>query len=147
MLGFENLATFKHFVEKLKDVLATISYVDELDSNNLKKTDTYDLITSDKTVIGSMNELGYYIVNNLNHIGDLTTLSTTNKESLVGSINELYYYILENFLHIGDLTALSTTNKEDLVSSINEVNTVIDIDYDALMQSINEIDASLPDNA
>ena len=114
MLGFENLATFKHFVEKLKDILATISYVDELDANNLKKTGTYDLVTSDKTVIGSLNEIGYHVINNT--------------------------------LNIGDPTALTTNNKENLVSSINEVNTVIDIDYDALMQSINEIDASLPDN-
>lgn len=83
MIGFENLNTFKHFVEKLKEILATISYVNELDANNLKK-------------------------------GNYNTLNTSNK-TIIGSINEL--------------------------------NSSIQIDYDALMQEINEIDASLPDNS
>ena len=82
MIGFENLNTFKHFVEKLKEILATISYVNELDANNLKK-------------------------------GNYNTLNTSNK-TIIGSINEL--------------------------------NSSIQIDYDALMQEINEINASLPDN-
>ena len=83
MLGFENLATFRHFVEKLKDVLATISYVDELDANNLKNGNYNTLNTSDKTILGS----------------------------------------------------------------INEINSSIQLDFDALMEEINEIDASLPDNS
>ena len=83
MLGFENLATFRHFVEKLKDVLATISYVDELDANNLKNGNYSTLNTSDKTILGS----------------------------------------------------------------INEINSSIQLDFDALMEEINEIDASLPDNS
>lgn len=83
MVGFENLNTFKHFVEKLKDILATISYVNELDAKNLKTGNYNSLNTSNKTVIGS----------------------------------------------------------------INEVNSFLQVDYNDLMQDINEIGASLPDNS
>ena len=83
MITFDNLNTFKHFVQKLKEVLATISYVNELDANNLKNGNYNTLNTSDKTILGS----------------------------------------------------------------INEINSSIQLDFDALMEEINEIDASLPDNS
>lgn len=51
---------------------------------------------------------------NVEMIGSLENLETTNKNNLVNAINETYN-------HIGDLSYLQTTDKSDIVSAINEV--------------------------
>lgn len=70
------------------------------------------------------------------HIGDLTTLTTTNKSSLVGAVNELDDDIETNATNIntnttnistinskiGTITDLTTTDKSSLVGAINEVD-------------------------
>lgn len=55
------------------------------------------------------------------NIGVINNLTTDVKTSLVGAINELDTHIDSNTQNIGDLTQLNTTDKSDLVSSINEV--------------------------
>ena len=59
---------------------------------------------------------------NVEMIGSLQDLTTTDKTDLVSAINEVNANI-GNIPAIGDLTDLTTTDKTDLVSAINEVNT------------------------
>lgn len=58
---------------------------------------------------------------NVEMIGSLQDLTTTDKTDLVSAINEVNANI-GNIPAIGDLTDLTTTDKTDLVSAINEVN-------------------------
>lgn len=66
------------------------------------------------------------------NIGDLTTLTTTNKSSLVGAVNEIEdetttntSAITSNSTAIGSIVNLNTTDKSNLVSATNEVNNKI----------------------
>lgn len=54
-------------------------------------------------------------------VGDLTTLTTTNKTDAVSAINEVNAEADTNATNIGDLTQLTTTDKSDLVAAVNEV--------------------------
>lgn len=63
---------------------------------------------------------------NETNIGDITSLSTTDKSSLVGAINEINTNETNNATHIGTLTSLNTTEKSNLVGAINEVKTEAD---------------------
>ena len=59
---------------------------------------------------------------NENKIGDLNSLTTTEKGNLVGAVNEVNNKANANEKNIGDLTKLNTTNKGNLVGAVNEVN-------------------------
>lgn len=62
---------------------------------------------------------------NVEMIGSLEDLTTTDKSDIVSAINEVNANI-GNIPAIGDLADLDTTVKSDLVSAINEVNTNTD---------------------
>ena len=59
---------------------------------------------------------------NENKIGDLNSLTTTEKGNLVGAVNEVNNKANANEKNIGDLTKLTTTEKGNLVGAVNEVN-------------------------
>ena len=59
---------------------------------------------------------------NENKIGDLNSLTTTEKGNLVGAVNEVNNKANANEKNIGDLTNLTTTEKGNLVGAVNEVN-------------------------
>ena len=59
---------------------------------------------------------------NENKIGDLNSLTTTEKGNLVGAVNEVNNKATANEKNIGDLTKLTTTEKGNLVGAVNEVN-------------------------
>lgn len=59
---------------------------------------------------------------NENKIGDLNSLTTTEKGNLVGAVNEVNNKANANEKNIGDLTKLNTTEKGNLVGAVNEVN-------------------------
>ena len=54
-------------------------------------------------------------------VGDLTTLTTTDKTDVVSAINEVKTEANTNATNIGDLTDLTTTDKSNLVDALNEV--------------------------
>ena len=56
------------------------------------------------------------------NIGDITTLTTTDKTSIVNAINEIDLNTNTNSANIGDITTLTTTNKTNTVNAINEVD-------------------------
>lgn len=55
-------------------------------------------------------------------IGDITSLTTTDKSSIVNAVNEIDSDTDTNTSAIGTLSNLTTTAKTDLVSAINEVD-------------------------
>ena len=63
---------------------------------------------------------------NENKIGDLNSLTTTEKGNLVGAVNEVNNKANANEKNIGDLTKLNTTEKGNLVGAVNEVNNKAD---------------------
>ena len=63
---------------------------------------------------------------NENKIGDLNSLTTTEKGNLVGAVNEVNNKANANEKNIGDLTKLTTTEKGNLVGAVNEVNNKAD---------------------
>lgn len=78
-------------------------------------------------------------------IGDLTTLTTSDKTNLVNAINELVGKVSNNTTHIGDLSTLTTSATSDLVSAINEVNGEVSnliiynvMDYGAIGDGVND---------
>lgn len=74
---------------------------------------------------------------NLNSIGDLTELDTTDKTSVVNAINEVFNDISGDSTKIGDLNDLHTTDKTNLVNAINETD-----DY---AHGIRQTDIGIPD--
>lgn len=54
-------------------------------------------------------------------IGDLSSLTTSDKSSIVAGVNEVKSEADTNASSIGTLSNLNTTNKSNLVSAINEV--------------------------
>ena len=89
-------------------------------------------------VVSALNELR-------NELGDVTTLTTTDKTDTVAAINEVQ-------AEIGDITTLTTTDKTDTVSAINEVQAEIGdittltttVKSDAV-SAINEVQAEIGD--
>ncbi|WP_455265800.1 YadA-like family protein [Phascolarctobacterium sp.] len=67
---------------------------------------------------------------NENKIGDLNSLTTTEKGNLVGAVNEVNNKANANEKNIGDLTKLNTTEKGNLVGAVNEVNKKADKNAD-----------------
>ena len=59
-------------------------------------------------------------------IGDLSSLTTTDKSSIVAGVNEIKNEADTNASNIGTLSSLTTTDKTDLVSAINEVDSKTD---------------------
>ena len=94
---------------------------------------------------------------NTTSIGDLTTLTTTEKTNLVGAINEVdgnvdtlsgtvgqhTTDIADNTSAIGNLANLDTTAKTSLVAAINEVNGKTDV-YDTTETLTSEVWESHP---
>lgn len=74
---------------------------------------------------GTFDELIYRIV------GDLTKLTTENKESLVNAVNEINTLLTELRIDVGNVENLNTTNKI-LVDAINEIKATNDINNDAV---------------
>ena len=61
-----------------------------------------------------------------NKIGDISTLTTTEKSNTVGAINEVKGVADTNTTNIGTLSNLTTTEKTNTVGAINEVKGVAD---------------------
>jgi len=76
---------------------------------------------------GTFDELIYRIV------GDLTTLTTSEKDNLVGAINEINKIATDNKTAIGDISELTTDEKENLVLAINELKAFTDINKQAVI--------------
>jgi len=56
------------------------------------------------------------------NMGDLASLSTSEKSSLVAAINEVDGHADDALSKVGDLASLNTATKTSLVGAINEVN-------------------------
>ena len=77
---------------------------------------------------------------NENKIGDLNSLTTTEKGNLVGAVNEVNNKANANEKNIGDLTKLNTTEKGNLVGAVNEVNTKADKNAEAIKTVNGRVD-------
>lgn len=96
-------------------------------------------LDSSNTLEDWLNELNTVI----SELGDIISLSTTDKSSIVNSLNELAS-------ELGDITSLSTTDKTNIVAAINELASEIgDIanltttDKSYLVAAINELDSEI----
>ena len=89
------------------------------------------------------------IAANENHIGDVSTLTTTEKTNLVGAVNEIKKALsdliggetggIADMIKVvtGDLTDLTTEAKGTLVAAINELDAAIDANATAAVISID----------
>lgn len=82
-----------------------------------------------KSVVGAINDLGTLTQeaqdtadDAIRKIGNLSTLTTDEKNAIVGAINEVDEHSDANKAEIGNLSALTTDEKATLVGAINEVD-------------------------
>ena len=61
----------------------------------------------------------------LGGVGDLSELTTTDKDNLVEAINEVNGLVSGLSESVGTLSGLTTTDKDNLVEAINEVNGLV----------------------
>ena len=80
-------------------------------------------------------------------VGDITTLTTTDKSSLVAAINEIDAVD-------GNLSSLNTTDKSSMVAAVNEVNNKVGTlsslnttNKTNTVAAINEVKATAADDA
>ena len=119
--------------------------------------DVSTLPTSDKTVVGSINEVNTDLIEITDgikeNIGTLTDVdNSVESDTIVGSINSLKTYIdgQNNNLSdtIGDINSLSTENKDNVVLSINEVVTDVSTNAESITtinEKIDELESTVND--
>ena len=119
--------------------------------------DVSTLPTSDKTVVGSINEVNTDLIEITDgikeNIGTLTDVdNSVESDTIVGSINSLKTYIdgQNNNLSdtIGDINSLTTENKDSVVLSINEVVTDVSTNAESITtinEKIGELESTVND--
>ena len=116
--------TFQDAVLQIKnqvDILEIVSKVEDvIDEDNIVAITASETIIAEKIPDKFINDLNTSVTDINTNIGDLTTLTTTEKSNLVGAINENVSSVSGNTSNIGDLTSLSTSEKSNLVGAINE---------------------------
>ena len=90
---------------RLKDVSDTPDDYDLVELTNYPTLIAERIVGIDEINISDLDE----------EIGDLTSLTTSEKSSVVGAVNEVVS-------DIGDLSTLTTTEKSSVVGAVNEVN-------------------------
>ena len=90
---------------RLKDVSDTPDDYDLVELTNYPTLIAERIVGIDEINISDLDE----------EIGDLTSLTTSEKSSVVGAVNEVVS-------DIGDLSTLTTTEKSSIVGAVNEVN-------------------------
>lgn len=99
------------------------AYADAIKTSLLGGADTaFDTLKELET---ALNNDPSAVVNLLNKIGALSSLTTNNKSNLVSAINEVKSNNDTALNEIGNLSSLSTTTKTTIVLAINEVLTDI----------------------
>ncbi len=75
-------------------------------------------------------------------LGDLSSLTTEEKDNLVSALNEVYNVVSSNYEkfsnEIGDITTLASEDKSSLVKAINECLRDIAYNYDLLINRTSE---------
>lgn len=76
-------------------------------------------------------------------VGNLSNLTTTEKNTIVGAINELVTNINAVDTKVGDLANLTTTAKNNVVAALNELVTAIAAESTARTQADNAINGKI----
>lgn len=84
------------------------------------------LNTTNKTIVGAINEVKGAADDNATTIGTLSDLTTNAKSNLIAAINEVDANTDTNTTTMGALTSLQTSVKTNLVAAINEVKGQVD---------------------
>lgn len=125
-----NTNTNKNNTDNLKARLDAIVPFDENKLNDYQKKTSEELTTTDKTVIGGINELKGNITSNTNEVNTLKTKTTENKTAIdnlktqVDNIPTFDEATLGQYQKKNDDT-LTTTNKS-IVGGVNELKGKID---------------------
>ena len=114
------IPTVNNNADAVIEVQAQIDYLQEFVNNYFENLDVQEEINNKLDEMAEDGTLAQII--NVEMIGSLSNLNTTDKSNVVSAINEVNGNVTNTDDKIGTLTNLNTTDKSNVVSAINEVN-------------------------